>query len=152
MTAPEAALVATWHYDGEWSVYDLDSSQPLLDGLANYHSLFAGERLIGFCCTGSAARIPGITEEPGTLDVGMGMDPTQVGRGYGAAFGEAVLGYLSMRYPGQTLRAVVQEWNERSLRLTRRLGFVDTGEATVLQCGEPVTYRVVIKGPNSDTN
>jgi RimJ/RimL family protein N-acetyltransferase len=152
MAAQEAALIATWHYNAEWSVYDLGSPQPLLDGLVNYHSVFAGERLIGFCCTGIAARIPGMTAEPGTLDVGMGMDPTHVGRGYGAVFGEAVLGYLVMRYPGRILRAVVQEWNQRSLRLTRRLGFVDTGEVTVLQRGEPVTYRVVIKGANSDTS
>jgi hypothetical protein len=29
----------------------------------------------GFCCVGEAARVPGMTEEPPTVDVGMGMDP-----------------------------------------------------------------------------
>ena len=120
MTADEAGLIATWRYRGEWSVYDLGSPQPMLDDLASYYSGLAGRTLIGFCCIGEAVRVPGMTKEPATLDVGMGMDPAQVGRGNRTVFGRAVLNYLSTAHPGQALRAVVQRWNERSLRLTRR--------------------------------
>lgn len=150
MTADEAEVIATWRYSGEWSTYDLDTPTPLLDDLASYQSVVLDQRLIGFCCTGAAARVPGITEEPATLDVGMGMDPAQVGRRHGAVFGRAVLNYLSTSHPGQALRAVVQDWNERSLRLTHRLGFEDAGELTVAQRGRSVVYRVVVKRPMRD--
>lgn len=49
------------------------------------------------------------------------------------------------------LRAVVQSWNERSLRMTRRLGFEDAGgELTVVMRGRRVPYRVVIRRPPHD--
>jgi hypothetical protein len=60
-------------------------------------------------CIGDAARVPGMTTEPATVDVGMGMDPGQAGRGYGAAFGQTVLKYLSQSHPSGTLRAVVSK-------------------------------------------
>lgn len=145
MTVGDAQRVAAWRYSGDWSVYDLRSAQPLIDDLASYRAVVAGKTLTGFCCIGEAARVPGMTAEPVTIDVGMGMDPAAVGGGNGAAFGQAVLSYLSQSYPGQALRAVVQSWNVRSLRLTRRLGFEDLGELTAVQGGQPVAYRIVVK-------
>jgi RimJ/RimL family protein N-acetyltransferase len=145
MTAGEAEQVAAWQYEADWSVYNVDSARPLLDDLACYHSVVENLRTIGFCCTGVAARVAGMTDEPGILDVGMGMDPTLVGRGRGAAFGATVLRYLAAHHPDQTLRAVIQDWNARSIRLARRLGFSDVGELIADQGGRPVTYRVMTR-------
>src|SRR3954451_6546180 len=75
-------------------------------------------------------------DEPAILDVGIGMNRELVGR-------ETVLNCLAAHHPGVTLRAVVQSWNERSLRLTRRLGFQCTGELVVVQGDRPVSYRIV---------
>ncbi len=145
MTADDAALVAGWRYVDKASVYNLDSPRPLLEELDCFHAVTDAGTLIGFCCAGKAARVAGMCEEPDTLDIGMGMDPALMGRGHGAAFGRAVLRYLTSRHPGQALRAVVQDWNQRSLQLTRRLGFADAGELIVRQNGRPVRYRVVVK-------
>lgn len=145
MTAEDAERVASWRYDGGWSVYDLPSAQPLIDDLANYFVVVAGQRLVGFCCIGSAARVPGLREDAALLDVGIGMDPELVGAGHGADFGQMVLRYLVERYPDRPLRAVVQSWNERSLRLTQRLGFEDAGELVTIQGGRAVAYRVVVR-------
>jgi ribosomal-protein-alanine N-acetyltransferase len=147
MTVDDAEQVARWRYSGDWAIYDLGSARPLIDDLANYQSVLAGTALIGFCCMSEAARVAGMAEEPATVDIGMGMDPARVGRGDGAAFGQTVLSYFAQSYPNRALRAVVQSWNERSLRLTRRLGFEDAGEFTVVQDGRPVAYRVVVKRP-----
>jgi L-amino acid N-acyltransferase YncA len=147
MTAGEAQLIATWQYDGGWSVYDLDSAGPLLDDLSCYHAVLADERLVGFCCTGTAARIPGMTDEPGILDVGMGMDPALVGQGHGAAFGSAVLSHLTAQHPNHTMRVVIQSWNARSVRLAHQLGFAHAGEVVVLQNDQPVSYRVLTRLP-----
>jgi [ribosomal protein S18]-alanine N-acetyltransferase len=146
MYADDARGVAAWHYRGGWSVYDLPSAQALLDDLDSYHVFTAvdADAVVGFCCTGAAARVPELVEDPLFVDVGLGMDPRMVGRGYGAVFGEAVLSHVKGEYPGRRLRAVIQSWNERSLRTTRRLGFTDAGELGCVQHGEQVNYRVVV--------
>lgn len=143
MSADDAADVAAWRYEGDWSVYDLSTSEPLLSNLSSYYAVVDGDMLIGFSCIGIEARIAGINGDPAILDVGMGMDPRLVGRGNGVRFGQTVLRYLDAHHPGVTLRAVVQSWNERSLRLTRRLGFQDACELITVQGGQPVIYRVV---------
>lgn len=142
--------MASWGYDGDWSIYDLPSAQPLIDDLANYFAVLAGQRLVGFCCVGSAARVSGLPEDAAILDVGIGMDPELVGAGHGAEFGQMVLRYLVERYPRRSLRAVVQSWNERSLRLTQRLGFNDAGELLTVQGGRAVAYRIVIRSQSPD--
>ena len=145
MTADEATLVAAWRYDGDWSVYNLDSAGSLLDDSPCYHAVLADDRLVGFCCTGIAARVPGIADEPGILDVGMGMDPALVGQGHGTAFGAAVPRYLTAHQPNQMMRVVIQGWNARSLQFAYRLGFSEIGELIVRQSGQRVTYRVLTK-------
>lgn len=143
MNVGEAADVAGWRYSGEWSVYNLLTPQPVLDNLSDYYAIVSGDDLIGFCCTGVEARIAGMTGDPAILDVGIGMNPELVGAGNGTRLGEVVLRYLDERHPSVTLRAAVQTWNERSLRLTRSLGFRDTGELTAVQGGRSVSYRIV---------
>ena len=147
MTVDEAADVASWRYRGDWSVYDLSTPQPLLDNLSTYFTIAAGDELLGFCCVGREARITGMSEDPAILDIGLGMNPKLVGCGNGVQFGKTVLDFLEDRYPGVTLRAAVQSWNERSLRLTRSLGFGDAGELFVVQDARSVTYRVVRRQP-----
>lgn len=147
MTVGEAADVASWRYAGDWSVYDLPTPQPVLDNLSSYHAVVSSDGLIGFCCTGVEARIAGMTGNPAILDVGIGMNPKLVGRGNGARFVEIVLRYLDEHHPSVTLRAAVQTWNERSLRLTRRLGFRDTGELIAVQGDRSVSYRIVQRRP-----
>jgi [ribosomal protein S18]-alanine N-acetyltransferase len=147
MTAEDARQIAQWQYEGRSAVYNLPSAEPLLDDLADYLAVTSASRLVGFCCTDDAARVPGMSAEAHTLDVGFGMEPALVGQGHGHVFGGAVLVFVTSTHPGMKLRAVVQDWNQRSARLLHRLGFVDVGELTVLQAGEHVRYRVVTHSP-----
>lgn len=151
MTTEEAEQVASWRYSGDWSVYDLPSAEPLVDELSSYYAVVADETLIGFCCIGEAARVAGLSEDPAILDVGLGMAPELIGLGYGTAFARTVLDYVEGRHPDCLLRAVVQSWNNRSLRVTERLGFEDVGERTTVQGGRPVSYRIVVKHRGQDT-
>lgn len=102
--------------------------------------------LIGFCCSGAEALVPGLSAQEGLLDVGVGMDPAWAGRGRGADFGRAVLEHYRRQTGVRRLRAVVQAWNERSLRLTRSLGFHEVGEHVCEQGGKLVTYKIVVAG------
>ncbi len=144
MTLADAEQIAAWRYSGPSSVYDLDSSQPLIQDLDSYYVMIAGGQLVGFCCAGAAARVRGIDADPAVLDVGLGMNPAFVGRGYGVAFGRVALRHMANTYPHRaTLRACIQSWNRRSLNLARRLGFVDGGEISVLQNLQAVDYRIL---------
>jgi RimJ/RimL family protein N-acetyltransferase len=109
----------------------------------SYFAVTSGKRLVGFCCVGDAARVPGLTADPTVVDIGLGMEPGLVGHGHGVTFGQAVLAYLTEAYPDKQFRAAVQAWNERSLHLTGRLGFDDAGELTTIQDGHPVGYRIL---------
>lgn len=99
--------------------------------------------LVGYCCSGVEARVSGLPEDDGVLDIGVGMHPTWVGQGHGVTFGAAVLAYYRETTGSRRFRAVVQSWNERSLRLTRLLGFSVAGVHVCEQNGVPVEYFVV---------
>src|SRR5919112_1793756 len=131
LTPADLEDIAGWRYDDRWAVYDSDG--PLDPGLGYWAVVDdvpsgdgTAERLVGFGCLGEDARVPGLTEADGVLDVGVGMRPDLVGQGLGPDFATTVLDFARQR--GATrLRAVVQDWNTRSLRLVERLGFVRTG-------------------------
>ena len=148
MIEQDAELVAGWRYSGPCAVYDLALAQQILDDLPDYFAVTSGERLVGFCCVGRAARIPGLTAQTDVLDVGLGMDPGLVGHGCGAEFGRTVLAFLARAHPHQEMRAVVQDWNERSLHLTRLLGFEDAGELVAVHGDHRLAYRVVTRPPS----
>lgn len=139
LTPADLDDIAGWRYDDRWAVYDSDGP---LDPELGYWAVVEGsrenERLVGFGCLGEDARVPGLPEADGVLDVGVGMRPDLVGQGRGPEFAATVLDFAHAR--GATrLRAVVQDWNIRSLRLVERLGFVRVGTHDV---GD-VTFVVV---------
>jgi RimJ/RimL family protein N-acetyltransferase len=142
LTAEDLADIEGWAYDGPWAVYD--SAGPL-DPELGYWAVVEdtddGDRLLGFACLGEDARVPGLAAAGGVLDVGVGMRPELVGQGLGPEFAATVLEFAARRGNGR-LRAVVQDWNQRSLRLMSRLGFTATGTHPV---GD-VTY-VVLERP-----
>jgi [ribosomal protein S18]-alanine N-acetyltransferase len=142
----DAEAIAAWRYQGPWSTYDPRPGDPLLSAEAGYHAVVdeAGS-LVGFVCTGAEARVPGLGEQDGIVDVGVGMRPDLVGHGLGSAFGAVVLGHVRDLCGDRPLRAAVQSWNERSLRLTRRLGFSVTGIHHCEQGGKNVSYTILVR-------
>jgi RimJ/RimL family protein N-acetyltransferase len=51
------------------------------------------------------------------------MHPDQVGKGLGEGFVTAILDYACRMYVPHTLRVTVADFNQRSLRTFRKLGF-----------------------------
>ena len=134
MTADDGEAVAHWRYPGPWAVYDATGP---LDPAEGYWSVVDEfEAFVGFACFGVEARVPGLDERDGVLDVGVGMRPELTGRGRGGPFAEAVLRHAREVAGARRVRAVVQQWNERSLRLLRGLGFAETGRHDVPSQGQ----------------
>jgi [ribosomal protein S18]-alanine N-acetyltransferase len=139
----DAEAVASWRYQGPWSSYDPRPGDEPLSAVAGYDAVVddAGS-FVGYLCVGQEARVPGLAEAAGTTDIGVGMRP---GRGLGRRFGAVVLDHIRDRYGDRPLRAVVQDWNVRSLRLARGLGFRDAGTHQCVQDGKQVSYVLLVR-------
>ena len=120
LTDADAHDITSWRYEGRYATYDVTGG--VSPGLG-YFAVEHGGRLVGYCCFGAEARVPGVDEEPGTLDVGYGMCPELMGRGLGREFVGAILAYGVWRYRPRRLRMLILRWNERSRRTAERHGF-----------------------------
>lgn len=127
-SAADARAVGSWQYPERYALYDVDE-QALLAELDHYRGVVDSDddALVGFYCTGPAARVAGLPVNDAVVDLGLGMRPDRVGRGDGATFGQAVLTHLANSAESRTKRVVVQSWNQRARRLACRLGFSETG-------------------------
>lgn len=132
LTAEQGAAMASWSYEGPWAVYDVGTPIDPHGGFWAVVDVTAGAGAIaGYACFGAEARVPGLAEQPGVLDVGVGMHPDLTGQGRGREFAGAVIARARVETGARRLRAVVQDWNTRSRRLLVGLGFEETGEHCV---------------------
>ncbi len=100
----EALAVASWRYGGELSMYDGDpeAHAALLVMTPEGHGYYAlahDDELLGYCCFGADARVPG--QPPpvdGLLDLGAGLRPDLVGKGLGAVGFPLILTYGRERF------------------------------------------------------
>jgi RimJ/RimL family protein N-acetyltransferase len=82
------------------------------------------DELMGFCCFGPDARVPGGGyAEDGSLDIGAGMRPDLTGQGAGGGFIGAIVAFGEDRYAPPAFRASVAAFNQRSIRACGRAGF-----------------------------
>ena len=99
---------------------------------------------------GVEARVPGLDERAGVLDVGVGMRPDLTGQGLGREFASAVLEHGRAVTGAGTLRAVVQDWNARGRALLERLGFQETGQHRVGEVRYVVYERRSSRPPSAN--
>jgi [ribosomal protein S18]-alanine N-acetyltransferase len=121
LTDEEAERPLGWHYAGQYSTYDAEG--PLRRDLGFFAVEDEDGDLVGFGCVGAEARVPGVEEESGTVDVGYGLRPDLMGQGLGREFVGAVLEHVTAREPAARLRMSILEWNGRSRRVAEAHGF-----------------------------
>lgn len=124
LTRADAEAIATWHYPGRESTYD--ELEPVTPE-RGYWAVVRGRELVGKCCFGAPARVPGVQEEEGILDVGYGLRPDLVGQGLGPAFVAAILDFASGEFGPRRFRLLVLDWNRRSQKVAAALGFQKDG-------------------------
>ena len=124
LSPEQASDIRSWRYPGRYATYDVT------DEIGAEQGLFAvvddGE-LVGYCCFGHEARVPGVDARDGVLDVGYGMRPDLMGRRRGRAFVSAILDFGCANFRPQRLRMCVLRWNDRSRNTALRQGFAITG-------------------------
>lgn len=137
VTQDDGEEIATWRYPAPYDIYNSGpegACPATLAAVAAYfveptHAYFAIDGadggLVGFCCFGAEAQVPGYDYQQKTaLDIGFGMRPDATGQGRGQPFLAAILDFGLARYHPTALRATVAAFNERSARTFLRAGFV----------------------------
>jgi ribosomal-protein-alanine N-acetyltransferase len=125
LTEAQGRGIATWRYPDQYSTYNMGEVVTAADG---YWAIVGeGEKLVGYCCFGQEARVPGVDEEHGTLDIGYGMRPDCVGKGLGRVFVTAIVEFAIDEFSPQQLRLLILSWNQRSRKVAEALGFQKRG-------------------------
>jgi len=127
LTVEEAERSLGWRYPEPYATYDAEG--PLGRGLGFFAVDDDDGTLVGYGCLGVEARVPGVEEEAGTVDVGYGMRPDLVGQGLGREFVGAVLAHAVEEDPAARLRMSILGWNTRSRRVAEAHGFRVVGRA-----------------------
>jgi RimJ/RimL family protein N-acetyltransferase len=131
MSKQDATEISSWRYPAPYSMYNLtEDNLPILLNIENkYYSVYDGPgELLGFCCFGKEARVPGgnyLDEEPEVLDVGLGMRPEKLGQGYGKSFIGAILAFAMDEFEPVKFRVSIAAFNLRSQRAFLGQGFIE---------------------------
>lgn len=109
---------------GRYATYDIGE---IVTSERGFWAVDHDADLVGYCCFGHEARVPGVVEEDGVLDVGYGMRPALMGHGLGTVFVRAILDFAVERRTAQRLRLLILHWNDRSRKVAEALGFQREG-------------------------
>ena len=139
MTQEQAEWIAySWHYDGEYSFYDMEADPEDLEEFLNAEtrgdSVFAvtyEEKLAAFLTVE-------LTDSH-TADIGLGMEPGLTGQGKGTEFLQAVIEFVTLEYEVERMTLSVAAFNVRAIKVYRKVGFKDAG--TFMQETNGRTYE-----------
>lgn len=133
LTAADAQEVLGWRYAAPYDRYNMaGDAAALVVGVAALtdpaNAYFAARdaagEVVGFCCFGADARVPGGDyADTAALDVGLGLRPDHTGRGLGAVYVAQVLAFGCMMYAPVRFRLTVAAFNARALAVYGRCGF-----------------------------
>jgi [ribosomal protein S18]-alanine N-acetyltransferase len=127
LTPADSEAIATWRYAGRDSTYDVTGPVTPEQGI---WAVDHRSEVVGYCCFGAEARVPGVEEEAGTLDVGYGLRPDLVGKGLGRGFVMAILEFATAEFSQGRLRVLILSWNDRSRKVAVACGFESAGVVT----------------------
>lgn len=151
MNASAAREILSWEYDPPYDFYNLANAgevrvlDSFLDPVNRCHRIESPELgLIGFCCFGPDARVPGGDYSADRLDVGLGLRPDLTGSGLGSEIIPLVCEFALDRFGAADLRVSIAAFNRRARRAWGKAGFELTGEFERSTDGEPFVQLSLI--------
>ena len=143
MTEEDAHIIQSWHYEEPYSIYNMsgdeepNASEEMLDRRSPYYAVRDEQNmLVGFYCYGTSAHVdgdmePGLFVEDRMVTIGLGLRPDIAGHGLGLAFVNAGLDFAREEFAPKRFRLYVFVWNERAIRVYKRVGFQRIGPHVV---------------------
>lgn len=126
LTEGDSDTIVAWRYDQPHAIYNLSPDDlRWLVAPKNAHCaiLRDASELIGYCCFGHDARVPGDSYDTDALDVGLGLRPGLTGRGPGLSVLDAKPAFARTQYAPPAFRLTVATFNLRPIRVYERAGF-----------------------------
>lgn len=144
MSAPSAAAIITWRHPPPYDTYDFDGGElaSLLAPQYRYHELWEADELVGYCCFGDDARVPGGAYTDDALDIGWGMRPDLMGQGRGREFVAAIVDFARQAYRSSRFRVTIADFNMRSRRVAEGAGLTLERERFTSPSGVDFTVLV----------
>src|SRR5690606_12922166 len=123
MTQEQAEEIATnWHYNGEYSFYDMDADQEDLQEFLDsekrnesYYVVIKNKEIVGFYSFNQ------LTKD--TLDIGLGLKPNLTGNGNGFEFLKDGLEFAKSKYHPKEITLSVATFNQRAIKVYKKVGF-----------------------------
>lgn len=130
LSRAEAKEVLSWRYDPPYDLYN----GPDLPTDADIHGLLRPElnyfavhgesgQLIAFRCFGEDARVVGGDYSSDALDMGGGIRPDLCGYGIGGLVIAVAMNFAIDRFSPHRFRTTVAAFNQRALKVCKRLGY-----------------------------
>ncbi|NEU78690.1 GNAT family N-acetyltransferase [Nostoc sp. UIC10630] len=127
MNVAEAEKLTRWHYQPPYQMYNTTSDETLIGSFVDpenaYYSIQGNGELVGFCCFGKEAQVPGGDYTKDSLDIGLGVRPDLTGQGRGQMYIADVLNFARSNFNPTLFRITVAAFNERALKAWRKAGF-----------------------------
>ena len=150
MDETSARETITWRYEPPYDFYNPDPDkaeetvQWFLDPNNAYYAITddAG-KLVGYCCFGIDARVPGGDYNADSLDIGLGMRPDLTGQGRGTDFFAAIMDFARRTFEPQALRITVAAFNRRAMRVYEKTGF--RREQTFQRSGDGMEFLILVR-------
>ncbi|MEZ4590795.1 MAG: GNAT family N-acetyltransferase [Chloroflexota bacterium] len=137
LTAEHIAEILTWRYEPPYDIYNMgdgtDDPISLVEAIdyftqPEYHfrAMLRQPRgeLAAFCSFGLDGQVSGGDYSLPALDIGMGVDPANTGRGLGHIFAGAAIDFARRNFDQPHLRVTIAEFNVRAQKVWLRHGFV----------------------------
>ena len=121
LTIEDGLDLASWSRPGAWHIEDALAAPEPDEGY--WAVVDSNDTLLGFCCVGAAARVPGAPRDDYVIDVAIGIRPQLAGRGWSSELGRAAVRYAVSVALDRRLRTTVPEWNEVGRRAAEQAGF-----------------------------
>jgi ribosomal-protein-alanine N-acetyltransferase len=130
MDEVSAREIFAWRYDPPYDFYNPKPDatdariRHLLDPSKSYYAISdkAGS-LVGYCCFGADAQVPGGSYGEAALDIGLGMRPSLTGQGRGLGFFTGILDFARREFAPSRFRVTVAAFNRRAMRVYEKAGF-----------------------------
>ena len=143
MKPEQAAKICSWRYEPPYDIYNTParSSTEVISELTDpVNGVFAAtvnEELIGFRSFGPDGRVPGGNYDDLYLDTGGGLRPDLTGRGLGENWLRRGIEFGSERFNTRQFCVSVAHFNERAVKVCKRVGFTESQKFLRLQDDEP---------------
>ncbi|MCM3270346.1 GNAT family N-acetyltransferase [Paenibacillus elgii] len=125
LTQEQAEIIAfDWHYDGEYSFYNMEADKEDLDEFLNPEE--RGNSTFAVTKENELVAFLSISEVTDTIfDIGLGMRPDLTGKGNGTEFLRAGINFIQSEFKPEKITLSVATFNQRAIKLYRKVGFKD---------------------------